>query len=64
METSLLTSWSRAKYPHNRYLLHWTGPELRIAYVQISYGWGVVGIDGDNARAEGAGWELLGEGGC
>ena len=57
METSFLTQRGGTKYSDHWDLFYRTGPELRVAYVQVLNGRGIVGLDGDNATAEGAGRE-------
>lgn len=57
VQTRLLPKGSGTKDPDHRDLLHRTGPEVRVAYIQVLGGWTSVGLNGHDATAESTGRE-------
>lgn len=55
MQACLLTHRSGTKDSNYGHLLHWAGPEVRVAYVHVFNRWRGVVVNGDDATAEGAG---------
>lgn len=57
VQACLLAERSSTKDPYHWDLLHRTGPEVRVAYIQVFGGWAGVGINGYNTTAEDTGRE-------